>query len=181
MTRDHSKRARLKYGAPQHARAGTKSRLGAACHSPLTDRSCHSLSAIRSRFDLTGSHPCTPTRGQQCAHDNERRKGHGKGSAGGGGARTTAHRKTNQVDVQHFRALRKQVWRPQRNQSRWGDQACPLRVAVTRDARARGRAGCGAGHRQSSAHRRWQNCGGRPLENPFERFALIPIYAPKIR
>ena len=82
------------------------------------------------------------------------------------------------MGVQHFRALRKQVGRPQRNLSRWGGQACNLRVAVTRDARARGRAGCGAGHRQSSAHRRWQNCGGRPLENPFERFALIPIFAP---
>ena len=138
----------------------------------------HSVSAIRSRVDPTGCHLHQHAGRAVSLYGNGRSKGHRKRSAGGGGARTTAHRKTNQVSVQHFRALRKQVWRPQRNQSRWGDQACHLRVAVTRDARARGRAGCGAGHRQSSAHRRWQNCGGRPLENPFERFALIPIFAP---
>ena len=48
----------------------------------------------------------------------------------------------------------------------WCVQACNSVVEVTLDARARGRAGCGAGHRQSSAHRRLAKVRRSPVGKP---------------
>ena len=78
--------------------------------------------------------------------------------AGEGGARTSTQEDHPALERPALTRSVQANGQPQRI----GVLSTGVRFARGCDAgRARGRAGCWAGHRKSSAH--WQNCGGRPL------------------
>ena len=101
-----------------------------------------------------------------------------RAGAGGGGALTSTKQTNYLWSVEHLQDLSKICARKWAHSRAWGVH---LRGAVTRDARARGRAGCGAEHRQSSAHSAHRWAVARALQKAqLPRFALIPIFASKI-
>ena len=99
-----------------------------------------------------------------------------RAGAGGGGALTSTKQTNYLWSVEHLQDLSKICARKWAHSRAWGVH---LRGAVTRDARARGRAGCGAEHRQSSAHSAHRWAVARPAKSSTAEIRAHPDFRVK--